>query len=259
MTMLDQNTLPIHVYVDGPADAPALLLIHGTGASARSWDPLTPLLTGAHRVISVDLPGCGRSARPAGYAIPDQARLVGVALDKLGVDSVVAVGHSSGGTVATALAEQRPELVRALTLVNTGTRMAAFFAEEVDVDLTRWPDLTDHELRLVLASAFRPGYEIPEAFVAEARAMDMSVFAATSVAIRAYLDERALPDRLARVGKPLLVLFGEDDRRWRPSSAAEYNIVPGAQVRLLPGVGHSPNIENPSLTADRLLAFTADC
>jgi pimeloyl-ACP methyl ester carboxylesterase len=83
------------------------------------------------------------------------------------------------------------------------------------------------------------------------------VFAAMSQAIRAYLDERSLPNRLAPLGKPLLVLFGAQDRRWRPSSAADYHAVPGASVELLAGIGHSPNVEDPARTAARLLAFHA--
>ncbi|MGC7101023.1 alpha/beta fold hydrolase [Amycolatopsis lurida] len=77
-----------------------------------------------------------------------------------------------------------------------------------------------------------------------------------SQAVRAYLDERSLPQRLAPLGKPLLVLFGEEDRRWRPSSAGDYRAVPGATVQMLPGVGHSPSLEDPALTAVPLLVFT---
>ena len=87
--------------------------------------------------------------------------------------------------------------------------------------------------------------------------MNFHVFAATSQAVRAYLDEQALPERPATLGKPLLVIFGENDRRWHPSSAADYSAVPGATIEMLPGVGHSPNLEDPPRTAAPLLAFTA--
>jgi pimeloyl-ACP methyl ester carboxylesterase len=53
------------------------------------------------------------------------------------------------------------------------------------------------------------------------------------------------------------VIFGEEDRRWRSSSAADYRAVPGAIVEMLPGLGHMPVLEDPARTASCLLAFTA--
>jgi pimeloyl-ACP methyl ester carboxylesterase len=258
MTVSNDNPLPLHVCQDGPRDAPALLLIHGTAVSAQSWDPMVPLLTGAHHVIRVDLPGCGKSAKPddASYAVPDQARRVGAVLDRLGVERAVVVGHSSGGAVATALAEHRPDLVTAVVIINFGPHLGAYIAEEISVGPVPWPDLNDEQVRLMMRSGFGADYEIPQAYVDQFREIDVRVFGAISQANRAYLEERALPERLALLGKPLLVLFGEEDRRWRPSSAAEYRTVPGATVEMLPGVGHSPILEDPPRTAARLLAFT---
>lgn len=248
----------IHVCQDGPPDAPALLLIHGTAASARSWEPMVPLLTGSHRVIRIDLPGCGRSGKPDGasYAVEDQARRVSEALDRLGVDHAAVVGHSSGGVFATALAEQRPDLVAALVLIDTGPHMAAYIAKEVPLRAASWADLTDDEIRLAINDGFHEDFEIPKEYVDQFRDVDLSVFGATSQAIRAFLAERSLPVRLAPLGKPLLVLFGEEDRRWRPTSAADYHAVPGATVRMIPGIGHSPNLEDPPRTAVPLLVFT---
>jgi pimeloyl-ACP methyl ester carboxylesterase len=98
----------MHVVEDGRPGGPAVLLIHGTAASAAWWDPVIPQLAGACRVIRVDLAGHGRSAAPAGrYDIPAQARRAGAVLDRLGAGQVTAIGHSTGGTVATALAEAR--------------------------------------------------------------------------------------------------------------------------------------------------------
>jgi len=72
-----------------------------------------------------------------------------------------------------------------------------------------------------------------------------------------YLSQRSIPDRVAALGLPVLVIFGGDDRRWRSSSAADYRAVPGARVELLPGVGHTPMVEDPQTTAKLLLDFAS--
>ncbi|MFB9628992.1 alpha/beta fold hydrolase [Nonomuraea helvata] len=261
----EHSTLPlddgdIYVCEDGPRDAPALLLIHGSASSTRSWDPLVPLLTRSHRVIRIDLLGHGRSAKPAGpsYATPEQARRVGMALDRLGVEHAVVVGHSSGGAVATALAEQRSDLVTALALVNTGPNLDAFIPSgSAAIELSQWPP-SDEQLRRLAGTAFsRAGYEVPQELLDEVRHMTPHTLTTTMQATRDYMEQRPLPDRLATLGKPLLVIFGADDRRWRSSSAADYHAVPGAKVELLPGLGHSPMLEDPPRTAAALLAFSA--
>jgi pimeloyl-ACP methyl ester carboxylesterase len=250
----------IYVRQDGPRDAPALLLIHGNASSARWWDGLVPMLTRSHRLIRVDLLGYGRSAKPAdrSYALQDQARRVGVAMDRLGVKRVVVVGHSSGGAAATALAERRPGLVAALVLINTGPHLDAYIAPPTTIDPSQWPNVSDEQLRQFASPAFsRPGYEIPLELLNEVRAMTFHSLTTTTQASRDYVKEQTLPDRLAPLGKPLLVIFGEEDRRWRSSSAADYRAVPGAIVEMLPGIGHTPILEDPARTASSILVFTA--
>jgi pimeloyl-ACP methyl ester carboxylesterase len=243
---------------DGPRDAPAILLIHGTASSARSWDLLVPMLTKSHRVIRIDLLGHGRSAETVdgSYKIPDQARRVSVALDWVGVKECVVVGHSSGGAVATALAEQRPDLVTGLVLIDTGPSLDAFIAPESGIGFSQWPP-TDEQIRQLASTGFsRAGYEIPQEFLDDVRGMTYQSFSAIMLAPADYLQQRALPDRLKALRIPLQVIFGDQDRRWRPSSAADYRVVPGAKVEWLSGVGHSPILEDPQRTAALLLAFT---
>ncbi|MFG6198123.1 alpha/beta fold hydrolase [Nonomuraea sp. JJY05] len=95
----------------------------------------------------------------------------------------------------------------------------------------------------------RSGYEVTQAVVDDARGMTYHALVATTQTGDDYVKQRALPDRLVPLGKPLLVIFGEEDRRRRFSSAADYRAVPGAKVELLPGVGHSPVMEDPPRTA----------
>ncbi|MBY8881067.1 alpha/beta fold hydrolase [Actinacidiphila acidipaludis] len=256
----------LHVRQDGPRDAPALVLVHGLAASTSWWDAIVPELAAARHVVRLDLLGHGRSARPdgPGYRIADHARRVGAALDRLGVEQAVAIGHSTGGLVVTALAEERPGLLGALALIDTGPRLGAFVSNGLAGRLMLAPGLgsllwrvrTDALIRKALSTAFsRPGYEIPPHLVADVRTMTLHGTVATSQGAIDYLTRQPLPDRLSALGKPLLVLFGEQDRRWRPSSAAEYTGVPGALVEMIPGVGHSPMLEDPHRTLALLRPF----
>jgi pimeloyl-ACP methyl ester carboxylesterase len=257
----------IHLTQDGPRDAPALVLIHGFSASIRSWDLLVPMLAESYRVIRIDLLGHGRSAKPtgAGYTIADQGRRVGEALDQLGVSRAMVVGHSTGGSVATALTEQRRDLVTALALINTGPSTDAFIPQGPANQLLQIPVIghllwrlrTDSLIRQAAATAVTRDVAIPQAVVDDVRGMTYHAFTATAQAADDYLQQRPLPDRLATLGTPLLVIFGSEDRRWRSSSAADYRAVPGAQIEMLPGVGHSPLLEEPPRTAGLLLAFAA--
>lgn len=160
----------IHVCQDGPRDAPAILLIHGSASSTRCWNSLVLMLTKSHCVIRIDLLGHGRSAKPAdrSYELPDQGRRAGAALDRLGVEHAVVVGHSSGGVIATALAEQRPALVTALALINTGPSLDAFIGpQSAAIGLSQWPP-SDEQVRQFASTGFsRSGYQIPSELLDE--------------------------------------------------------------------------------------------
>ena len=181
------------------------------------------------------------------------------------VKHAILVGHSTGGYVATALAEQRGDLVTALALIDTGPRMDAFISDGfvgklIDVAVLGqllWRLRTDGIIRRGLSTAFAPGFKASQQLVDDTRGMTYHALTAASHASDDYLKQRALPDRLAPLGKPLLVLFGEQDQRWRSSSAALYRAVAGTRVELIPGVGHSPMLEDPPRTAALLLSFAS--
>jgi pimeloyl-ACP methyl ester carboxylesterase len=118
-----------------------------------------------------------------------------------------------------------------------------------------WRLRTDGIIRRGLSTAFAPGFNIPEQFVDDTSNMTYHALTAASRASDDYLNQRPLPDRLAGLDKPLLVIFGEEDQRWHSSSAALYRAVPGSKVELLPGVGHSPMTEDPARTDAILLGF----
>lgn len=107
--------------------APTLLLVHGWGCDGDDWAALLPALAPRHRVLVPDLPGHGRtppvpapSGAPNPYAPRALARELAALVERLGAGPVVAVGHSMGGHVVSALAVEHPRLVRSVVTVATG-------------------------------------------------------------------------------------------------------------------------------------------
>ncbi|MFV2209345.1 alpha/beta fold hydrolase [Actinomadura sp. LOL_016] len=109
----------VHVVRSGPVDGPPVLLDSGLGGAWFDWDPVAALLRDAHRVTVFDRPGLGAS--PAGAAPPSLRRDVALAAalaERAGRGPVTLVAHSMAAFHAEALARVRPDLVRALVLVD---------------------------------------------------------------------------------------------------------------------------------------------
>ncbi|GIH94284.1 alpha/beta fold hydrolase [Planobispora siamensis] len=255
----------LHVVRSGPPGAPTVVLLHGLAGSTAWWDPVLPALRDLH-VVRVDLLGHGRSARPpGGYGIAEHARRVGAVLDRLGVRRATLVGHSTGGMVATSLAEQRRDLVKAIVLIGTGPRADAYIGDSLISRLLPvswvgrliWGLRNDNTIRGALGTAFTREVAIPDQIVTDVRDMPYHSVIATSQASDAFLAERPVPDRLAGLGLPVLVIFGSRDRRWQPSSAQDYRRVPQARIEILDEVGHTPMFEDPGTTAALIHGFAA--
>jgi pimeloyl-ACP methyl ester carboxylesterase len=255
----------MHVVHDGPRQGPPLLLIHGSGASGASWGPVVGALAGHHHVIRVDLPGCGQSPPAPSYGVPEQAGRVAVLLDDLGLRHVTVAGHSSGGYVATALAEQRPDLVGSLALISTGPSLDALLPQPFILRALLAPPLgpllwarrSDAMIRKGISATTAGPVDIPGDAIADLKNITYRTFREVLRRNGAYIAERSAPERLADLDVPVLVIFGAADPRYEPSSAHDYDAVPNARVEMLPGIGHVPILEAPEATSELLLGFTA--
>lgn len=112
--------------LDGPDEAPTLLLLHGWTATADlNFYALFPELAGRHRVVTLDHRGHGRGIRSrARFRLEDCADDAAATLRTLGHRSVVAVGYSMGGPIAQLLWRRHPELVEGLVLCATSRNFA---------------------------------------------------------------------------------------------------------------------------------------
>ncbi len=107
----------------GPADAPAVVLLHGFPQNRATWSALTPHLVAAgYRVLAPDQRGYSPGARPTGRAAYRQAELVAdvlALLDTAGVRRAHVVGHDWGGVVGWSLGASAADRLHSLTVVST--------------------------------------------------------------------------------------------------------------------------------------------
>jgi pimeloyl-ACP methyl ester carboxylesterase len=192
-------------------------------------------------------------------------------LASLHIQHVTAVGHSMGGAIVTALAEQYPADVSRIVLLDTGATAGARSLGAA-AGLSTKPVIGPGIKTLLkvagnaapdpAAEAFAPGFDVAKGFPNpnqprdDINAMTYTAFAQEQAAAPPFDTAEPLQQRLAALGKPVLVIFGTRDQIVAEADTlALYRTVPGATVRTVPGVGHSPQVEAPQQTASLILAL----
>jgi pimeloyl-ACP methyl ester carboxylesterase len=256
----------LEVVERGPKDGEPIVLIHCFTCAINYWDGMIPLLAKDHRVIAIDLLGHGGSEKPSsGYSVTSQAEVVAEALGQLGVRDTEVVGHSLGGAVAVALAQQSPALVNRVFIVDTppthesgdlGLVAKLGFAPVIGEAF--WRIKPDFAVKKGLEVAFAPGFDVPDEFVEDVDRMTFTAYDDSPTAFDDYTKEEPLDQRMLATGKPLMVIMGAEEQIIdEPAKRlAEYRAtVPGTETRLIAGAGHSPNVEKPAQTAALVLGF----
>lgn len=248
---------------------PVLILLHGMAASWKWWLENLPTLGNYHRVIAVDLPGFGDSDElPLPAEMSSHAHTVLALMDSLGVNTATVAGHSMGGLIALELALAEPNRVRQLILIDAGgapmseqrlsvvlVALRAFCAilrpAFVREALVRHP----WARRIVLAGGFRD----PRVVTRELAAQIMPDFNAPG-----FLNAVAAAGRAVRamapesISCPVLLVWGERDLIAPLRGAQDLcNRLADARLVALRGVGHTPQIECPTVFHEAVLAFTA--
>lgn len=122
-------------------DGTPVLLLHGLAGYAGEWRMTAEWLAGTRRVVALDARGHGSSERyPSDVSIVAHAADAAYAIDRLELGPVVVVGQSLGGLTAITLAATRPDLVRAMVVVDADPQAGSdHVADEVEEWLRRWP------------------------------------------------------------------------------------------------------------------------
>jgi pimeloyl-ACP methyl ester carboxylesterase len=252
------------MYSEGGQGEPVLLL-HGFGASADSWNRMGALLTKKHRVIAPDLPGWGQSTRidSASYAYPQQVERLHQLVTRLELKRFHLLGHSMGGFLASAYAARFPEEVMTLGLlaphgvtepqpselalsVAAGdnwlvARSAPEFDRLLDKVFARRPYLPKSVFKLLAAHAIRGS------------AKSAKIFAEMQT------NDPALSERLGQITAPALVIWGDQDRVLHVSCGEVFRQgIKNSELLVLPGIGHMPLVESARECTRAWMAFVEE-
>ncbi len=278
--MSNPDTISLHghnlAYRKAGGGPDTILLIHGMAGSSDTWRHVMPALAKTHTVIAPDLPGHGRSDKPAGdYSLGAAANTLRDVLIGLDAGPVTVVGQSLGGGVAMQLAYQHPELCERLVLISSGglgrevslmLRMLSAPGAELVLSVavpTFVRDAGDSVRRWLGDRGIRAN-RIDEMWRAYASLGDSETRAAFLRTLRSVVDPGGqainAQDRLYLAqAMPTLVIWGDNDHII-PVSHAQHaqTTMPGARVEILPGVGHFPQVEEPAKVTELLTEFIAE-
>ena len=245
----------LHLRDTGPRDAPAVVLLHGFGASLHTWEPWAQALQSHYRVIRFDLPGSGLSPPDPGndYSDARSRALLDAVLAHAGLAQATLVGHSMGGRIAWQFAAREPQRVRALVLVAPDGFASPGFEYGKAPEVPALLGLMRYVLpEPVLRRSLQPAYANP-AVMTDALAQryhELLRAPGARDAMLARMGQITLEDPvpwLRRIGAPTLLLWGELDAMIPLRNAADYQrAMPAATLVTLPGIGHLPHEEDPA-------------
>jgi pimeloyl-ACP methyl ester carboxylesterase len=259
---------------------PTLVLLHGNGVFANDFEysGLMNELSGRYRVIAFDRPGYGYSERPRSTVwTPDaQARLLHHALQQIGVDSAIVLGHSWGTMVALAMGLQVPDFVRGLVLLSgyyyptlrLDVPILAQPAIPIIGDLMRytvspliarmlWPLLSKRVFApMKVSERFR---QLPPWMALRPKQLRASG-AEAALMLPAALS---LSKRADQLRVPVQIITGTQDKVIRPAVQSErlhqalQDAGRSSELHLQPGVGHMVHYAHPEQVAAAVDAIAA--
>jgi pimeloyl-ACP methyl ester carboxylesterase len=228
----------LHYEVEGPADGPVVVLVHGLGGRAEDWRNLAPYIAKAgFRVYLPDLIGYGRSQKPRdfSYSVHDEAQVVSGFLDALRLQQVDLGGWSMGGAIVQHIAADHPERVRRLMLFDSA---GLFVLPAWDTGLftpSNPAQLDQLDALLMPHPPNVPGFVARDIL----RVSDHRAWIIHRALDTMLTGQDATDKLLPQLKMPVLILWGGEDKITPPSlGETMHQILPQSEFDVITGCGH---------------------
>jgi len=261
--------LRLHYRDEGPAGAPVLVLLHGYGDSHATWEGWAGALKAGHRVISLDLPGHGLTAAPAGTVLDREAlaQLVVRFADAIKLPPYVLAGNSMGGGVAWQLGLLAPQTLRGLVLVDAAGWPMPAATPSLAFRILAHPWGRALLERIDNRPLIRQGLtaQVGDKSLITDELVDRWALYQRYPGHRPILMSAApgaqapvTAERLAGLHVPTLVLWGELDPLLPLDQGRRFaEAIVASQLIVYAGVGHLPQREIPQRSAADVATFVA--
>lgn len=249
MPIIPAGDIQVH-YLDQGQGRP-VILVHGNWATASWWEPVLNRLPAGWRGLAPDLRGRGQTTGPdSDYTLPSLSADLLAFADALGLDRFHLVGHSLGSAVAMQALLDAPQRLISFTAIAPAWvdgMPAAYNVPAGQEALKADRALFSGALKAMAPTAPADAYW--DRLVAEGYKQRMTATLANLPALLAFQPG----DRLGQAGIPALVINGELDVLCGGANAVRAAAALHARHVVLPGIGHSPNVEVPDQTVALLL------
>lgn len=257
------------LFVRQNGTGPDVVLLHGMGDSSIGWQFVEPALVQAgYRVTVWDALGAGRSdkPKPGDYSLQAHVRRLEGVLDALGVRDAVFVGHSVGGSVALGFAQQNPERVRALCLLDPAAyREGAMggrwlwktpLLAEVVLGVLPMRTITRLGLNQNFHNRSAISKKLEGMYLREARRQGAIASLISQERQLIPRDPEKWEQGHSSIRRPTLILWGRADKLVPLAQGMPLSRdIKGSGLVAFPGVGHSPHLEAPQMVLGELLPF----
>jgi len=260
--------MDVHYRDEGkPGDPLPIVLIHGTGASLHTWEPMVAELKASYRVITLDIPAFGLTGPnpKRDYSAEFYTSFMQAFLKALSVDSCIMGGNSLGGSIAWNYALSYPAAVKKLILIDASGYPTTAKSMPIAFRIARTPVLK-HLLkylgaRSLAAKSIEDVYADPSRVQPEIvdRYYDMYLREGNRQALLDRMATSFHPDTYLKINTlqmPTLILWGEEDKLIPVENAYRFQKdLPHDTLVILKNLGHVPMEEDPKTTTEVVRSF----